>query len=37
MPEISAHPSAKELALFGHGKLPAAQAAAVAAHLPLHQ
>jgi hypothetical protein len=33
MPDVSTHPSAKALALFGHGKLPAAQAATVAAHL----
>ena len=33
MPEISTHPSAQALALFGHGKLSEAQAATVAAHL----
>ncbi len=33
MPEISTHPSAEALALFGHGKLSEAQAATVAAHL----
>jgi formylglycine-generating enzyme required for sulfatase activity/predicted Ser/Thr protein kinase len=33
MPDVSAHPSAQALALFGHGKLSEAQAATVAAHL----
>jgi tRNA A-37 threonylcarbamoyl transferase component Bud32 len=33
MPEVTAHPSAQALALFGHGKLSQAQAATVAAHL----
>jgi tRNA A-37 threonylcarbamoyl transferase component Bud32 len=33
MPEVSAHPSAQALALFGHGKLSQAQTATVAAHL----
>jgi hypothetical protein len=33
MPEVSTHPTAQALAQFGHGKLPEAQAAAVAAHL----
>jgi hypothetical protein len=33
MPDVSTHPSAKALALFGLGKLREAQAAAVAAHL----
>jgi serine/threonine protein kinase len=33
MPEVSTHPSAQDLALFGHGKLSEAQAATVAAHL----
>jgi hypothetical protein len=33
MPEVRTHPSAQDLALFGHGKLSEAQAAAVAAHL----
>jgi hypothetical protein len=33
MPDVRAHPTAQQLALFGHGKLPQAQAAAVAAHL----
>jgi serine/threonine protein kinase len=33
MPDVSAHPSAQALALFGHGKLSEAQAATVATHL----
>ncbi len=33
MPEISAHPTAQALALYGHGKLSEAQAATVVAHL----
>jgi tetratricopeptide (TPR) repeat protein/tRNA A-37 threonylcarbamoyl transferase component Bud32 len=33
MPDISTHPSARALALFGHGKLSEAQATTVAAHL----
>jgi anti-sigma factor RsiW len=33
MPEISNHPSAQSLALFGHGRLPEDQARTVAAHL----
>jgi len=33
MPEVSSHPTAQALALFGHGKLSEAQAATVAAHL----
>jgi len=33
MPEVSTHPTAQALALFGHGKLSEAQSATVAAHL----
>jgi predicted Ser/Thr protein kinase len=33
MPDVSAHPTAQQLVLFGHGRLPQAQAATVAAHL----
>jgi len=33
MPEVSTHPTAQALALFGHGKLSEAQATTVAAHL----
>src|SRR4051812_41141156 len=33
MPEVSTHPPAQQLALFGYGKLSGDQAAAVAAHL----
>jgi WD40 repeat protein len=33
MPDISTHPTAQALALFGHGQLSEAQAATVAAHL----
>ena len=33
MPEISTHPTAHMLALFGHGKLSVAQASSVARHL----
>src|SRR5262249_49626896 len=33
MPEIGTHPTAQQLALFGHGKLSEGQAATVAAHL----
>src|SRR5690242_4290000 len=33
MPDVTAHPTAQALALFGHGKLSDAQAATLAAHL----
>ncbi len=33
MPDLSTHPTAQALALFGHGQLSEAQAATVAAHL----
>jgi hypothetical protein len=33
MPDVSTHPTSQQLALFGHGKLPEAQATAIAAHL----
>jgi serine/threonine protein kinase len=35
MADVSTHPTARALALFGHGKLSAAQAASVAAHLEI--
>jgi WD40 repeat protein len=35
MPDVNTHPTARALALFGHGKLSAAQAASVAAHLEI--
>jgi hypothetical protein len=33
MPDVSPHPTPQALTLFGHGRLPEVQAAAVAAHL----
>jgi anti-sigma factor RsiW len=33
MPQVTTHPTAQQLTLFGHGKLPAEQSATVAAHL----